>query len=531
VPARAVGAAPIDVGSGRAARSQDLVRDELGWRRAAADLDLAQSARGVAPLQCAGMGQDITRTRFDRRDFERFARRLRTETDVLHDLVEAGALSRHAPMAGLELEAWLVDTCGRPAARNDEFLARLGDGDVVTELGRFNVELNVPPQPVAGDGLVRLADSLARTWRRCQDTAASMGLQALSIGILPTLVDADLTRANQSDRARYRALDEQVRRQRHGRAQRLAIDGPDGAQVASVHDDVMLEAAATSFQVHLQLPAAQAVRAYNAAHVASAFTVALAANSPLLFGQRLWHETRIPLFEQALGIGTRPDGHAAVARVGFGTGYAGFSLVECFRENAERFEPLLPLELAEPPQRLPHLRLHNGTIWRWNRPLVGFDDDGTPHLRVEHRPMAAGPTVGDMMADLAFAIGLVADLAADETPPESRLPFDAARRNFYAAARDGLQAQVQALDGRTARVDALLLGGVIARSRAGLARLGVDANAADGWMQIVEARAASGRNGAAWQRRQFDREGGDVAALTRAYAARQRDGAPVHCWT
>ena len=478
------------------------------------------------------MGQDIERTRFEQRDFQRFERALRAETQALHDLIEAGALSQRAPVVGLELEAWLIDADGRPSPRNAEFLQALGCPDVVTELGRFNVELNVPPQPAAGDGLRRLHDDLQALWTRCTEVAAGLGLQVVSIGILPTVRDADLTLANVSDRARYRALNTQVLRQRRGRPIRLDIVGADGTALHCEHHDVMLEAAATSFQVHLQVPADAAVRTYNAALWASPFTVAVAANAPLLFGRRLWQETRVPLFEQALNVGSRELGGGEVlSRVTFGRDYAGWSLAEVFRENVECFEPLLPVDAGEPAARLPHLRLHNGTIWRWNRPLVGFDDDATPHLRVEHRPMAAGPTIVDMMANLAFAVGLIAESAASESPPEAVLPFAALRRRFHAAARDGLAARCEGGDvtGETLR-DALL-GGLIERAHDGLARLGVTPALADGWLQIVEARVACGGTGAAWQLRELDRCGGDLQALTLAYARRQAEGAPVHTWT
>jgi gamma-glutamyl:cysteine ligase YbdK (ATP-grasp superfamily) len=479
------------------------------------------------------MGQEIGRTRFEQRDFQRFDRQLRAETQALHDLIERGALSQHAPMVGLELEAWLIDAEGRPAPRNADFLATLGCDDVVTELGRFNIELNVPPRPAAGDGLRRLHDDLQALWGRCARTAADLGLRVVSIGILPTVRDADLTLANVSDRARYRALNTQVLRQRRGRPSRLDIDGPDGTSLHCEHGDVMLEAAATSFQVHLQVPADDAARTYNAALWASPFTVALAANSPLLFGRRLWHETRVPLFEQALNVGSRELGGGAVlSRVTFGSGYVGWSMAEVFRENLERFEPLLPVDPPGSPGSLPHLRLHNGTIWRWNRALLGFDEgDGTPHLRVEHRPMAAGPTIGDMMANLAFAVGLIAEAARDETPPEAVLPFADLRRRFYAAARDGLDASLEAWPaGQGTTLRDALLGGLIDKAGDGLSRLGVPTALSAAWLHGLEARVASGRTGSHWQLRHLERAGGDLAALTLAYAERQAEGAPVHLW-
>jgi len=479
----------------------------------------------------AAMGLDIASEHFEQRDFRRFEQCLKQETQALHDLVEQGALSERGPVAGLEAEAWLVDAQGRPAPRNEEFLARLDAVDVVTELARFNVEINVAPQPTEGDGLARLEADLQATWARCAGVAADMGIRLLATGILPTATDADLSLANLSDRARYRALNEQVLRQRHGRPVRLDIEGACGERLQVEHRDVMLESAATSFQVHLQMPSADSVRAYNAAMVASAPVLALAANSPFLFGRRLWQETRIPLFEQALSIGTREDGaHANVPRVGFGSGYAGYSLLECFRENLDRFEPLLPIALDEATRALPHLRLHNGTVWRWNRPLVGFDPDGQMHLRVEHRPLPAGPTLTDMMANLAFSLGLIAHLAALDRPPEQALPFDLARANFYAAARDGMAASLTWLDGRAGRAQALLLE-LVEPAADGLARLGVAQPLIDRWLGTVQARVVSGRNGAAWQCEAHERLGGDLGAMTRELMARQADGAPVHTWT
>lgn len=477
------------------------------------------------------MGQDVQRDHFEHRDFERFGRRLRDETAALHALHEAAALSAHAPVIGLELEAWLIDADGRPAPRNEEFLAALDSPDVVTELGRFNFELNVPPQPAAGEGLARLAAALESLWDRCRQSAADLGLQPLMVGILPSLRDADLSLDNLSARARYRALNEQVQRQHYGRPLRLDLDGPHGEHVHSTHRDVMLEAAATSFQVHLQLPADRMVRAYNAALIASAPLVAACANSPLLFGRRLWAETRIPLFEQALGLGAREDGRGeALARVGFGSGYAGYSLVEPFRENLDRFEPLLPVLLDEPADRLAHLRLHNGTIWRWNRPLVGFDPDGQVHLRIEHRPLSAAPSLADAIANLAFAAGLIAALATQSEPPEQQLPFERARDNFYRAARDGLAAHI-AWPGRDGETTAGALAlAWLPTAADGLSWLGVPGAEAGRWLDIVEARVAGGRTGAAWQLEALDAAAGDAMRMTRAYARQQATGEPVHRW-
>ncbi len=476
------------------------------------------------------MGQEIASTQFSAAGFERFGERLHAETTKLAALIEGGAVSRRAPVAGVELEAWLVDETGRPAPRNEAFLARLDATEVVTELAQFNIELNVRQRPLAGDGLALLARDLQSTWDRCRQVARSLGLHVVSIGILPTLTDAHLSLTHISDRARYHALNEQVQRQRKGRPVWLDIEGTDGQHLLSEHHDVMLEAGATSLQAHLQVTPEVAARAYNASLIASAPTVAIAANSPYLFGQALWHETRIALFEQSLAIGTRArTDHARLMRVTFGSGYVQ-SLADCFRENDALFPVLLPLELDAPPDEFSHLRLHNGTIWRWNRPLIGFDDDATPHLRIEHRPMSAGPTIADMMANLAFYYGLAAWLINATPAPEERLPFAAAKDNFYAAARFGLAAPMRWLDADAVVIGELVVDTLIDRARDGLATLGVDASLAQHWLDIVEARAESGQTGAVWQRRFIAANGPDFARLTRDYAARQADGQPVHTW-
>lgn len=461
------------------------------------------------------------------------------ETDLLHDRFEQGGFAQAPPVAGLELEAWLTDRAGHPAPMNQAFLERLGSPDVVTELARFNIEINVAPQPLAGDGLARLAVDLEATWTRHRTCAESFGLKVVSMGILPTLDAAQLCLANMSVGNRYRALNEQVLRQHHGRPVRLDIAADPvlaatgcPSHLCCEHHDVMLEAGTTSLQAHLQVTPATATRYYNAAIIASAPMVALAANAPFLFGHALWDETRVPLFEQALDIGSRGGlPGAALPRVSFGSGYAGYSLAQCFRENQARFEVMLPLALPGPRERLPHLRLHNGTIWRWNRPLIGFDVEGAAHLRIEHRVMAAGPTLADMFANLAFFYGLAAALAQDPQPPELRLPFAAARGNFYAAARCGLAAPVLWIDRQAQPLGRLVLETLLPQAAAGLRRLGVADGIAAPALRTIEQRAASGRTGADWQRRFVAANGADFARLTREYAARQAAGAPVHAWT
>ncbi|HKK05994.1 MAG TPA: glutamate--cysteine ligase [Gammaproteobacteria bacterium] len=484
------------------------------------------------------MGEEITDSRFELEDFERYRARLEQETALLREWFESRRLREQGSVGGFELEAWLVDALGRPAPCNDTFLARLTGqrsvspaGPLVSpELAKFNVELNSTPQPLERGALSTMHAELVETWASCRDTAADLYAGLLMIGILPTVADADLTLANMSGLRRYRALNEQVLRLRRGRPIVLDIKGEQHLRVE--HEDVMLESAATSFQIHIQVGQQRAARYLNAAIVLSAPMVALCANSPYLFGKDLWDETRIPLFEQAVPVGGY-DGAAfgPIRRVTFGSDYVHKSVLEYFVENLEHYPVLLPAALDTPPEALGHLRLHNGTIWRWNRPLIGFESDGTAHLRIEHRVAAAGPSVLDTIANAAFFFGLVSALAESDPPPESLLDFSTARDNFYTAARLGLRANVRWLDGRTVPVQQLLSEHLLPLARSGLERLDIASVDIGLYLGVIADRLRTGRNGARWQRAFVAEHGSDMRALTAAYRERQDSGAPVHEWS
>ena len=472
------------------------------------------------------MGEEIATSRFSSRDFDEFTNRLREETRLLKEWFADGKFEEAHPVGGFEVEAWLVDREGLPAPINECFLERLDDPLVVPELSRFNIELNTPPQVLAGPALSRMQADLERTMARCDETAGSLDAQVATVGILPTVRDRDLTVANMSNQQRYRALNDQVLRMRHGRPIRLDIQGHERLQTE--HRDVMLEAATTSFQIHAQVDPAMAVRYYNAAMVAAAPMVAAAANSPFLFGRDLWDETRIPLFEQSVNTCDEADSaHCPPPRVTFGDGYVKESLFEYFSENLGRFPILLPVHYDTPLECLSHLRLHNGTIWRWNRPLIGFADDQRPHLRIEHRVVPAGPSVCDAIANAALFFGLMHGFAAWGEPA---IAFADARENFYSAARHGLAAELRWRDGVRVSAQVLLLENLIPVARQGLLDLGLDRNDVDAYMEIVNRRVASGRNGASWQRAYRARYGCSMSELTAVYLEYQRVGKPVHEW-
>ena len=470
------------------------------------------------------MGQEITDSHFNPVDFDVFAQRLRQETELLSRWFQNGHFKETGNAGGFELESCLVDDALRPAPVIDTFLARLNDELVVPELATFNLELNSNPCALNGKALSTLRNELKETWGRCSRVADEMKIRVAMIGILPTIEPHDLTLANMSPLHRYHALNEQVLRQRGGRPLELNVAGHDTLHLT--HGDVMLESAATSFQIHLKINASEGARFYNASKIVSAPMVAVSANSPYLFGCDLWDETRIPLFEQAVSVG----GTKQTKRVSFGIRYAHESIMECFEANLERYPILLPRVVDEPLEQLSHLRLQNGTIWRWNRPLIGFDQSGAVHLRIEHRVVPAGPTIDDAIANAAFYFGATCGLARQQKSPESQLPFKAAKENFYRAAKHGLRAEVQWLDGKHHSVAELCLKELLPLARDGLCSMDIDQSEIDDWLGIIEARVATGRNGAAWQRCWVKKNGLDMTSLTQAYLEHQNSGALVHEW-
>lgn len=466
------------------------------------------------------MGQEITTCCFQDQDFALFSERLHHETQLLAEWFAQERFDPNHGIGGFELEAWLIDAEAAPNPINHLYLQQIDDPLVVPELARFNVELNSNPEPLQGGALTRMAAELERTWQRCCTVAHQLEAELIMIGILPTVNQAQLSLLNISPLQRYYALNEQILRLRRGKVMELNIQGRD--HLLTRHPDIMLESATTSFQIHLQVAPEQAVRFFNAALLVSGPMVAIAGNSPYLFDRDLWNETRIPLFEQALGNDLK--------RVSFGTGYAQQSLLECFLENLSAFPVLLPMEISTDPEHMGHVRLHNGTIWRWNRPLIGFDEHHHPHLRIEHRVIPAGPTVADMIANLAFFFGLVHGLAAESTPPETRLTFELARSNFYAAAQHGLEAEVYWLDHRPMPMPDLLSNVLLPIAHHGLEALHLDKVDIDRYLGIIAERLRTRQSGSSWQRAYIARHGRDMQKLTRAYLTHQHTGLPVHEW-
>jgi len=469
------------------------------------------------------MGQEVSHSHFSSEESRNFKKLLQEETRLLKQKLEAGEFSSHAPMGGFEVEAWLVDKALRPAPINDAFFGLFKNPLATPELAKFNIELNNTPLLLKGSAFEEFESEIRAVFEEVITVSNQLAANILLIGILPTAVADDFCLENMSSMKRYEALNEIVVAARDNEPLALDIKGEDHCHLTK--HSVMIEAATTSFQIHLQAPWQQAHHYYNASIITSAPIMAIAANSPLLFGNKLWHETRIPLFEQALDTGGRQ-------RVSFGSGYAESSICECFDENLNDFSVFLPMIFDSNADEFKHLCLHNGVIWRWNRPLVGFDTDGTPHVRVENRILPAGPTVSDMMANAAFFYGLTQSVM-EHISSHEKMPFETAKNNFYQAAEHGLQASIN-WDGKNysgESLQQLVVEKLIPLAAQGLQTLGIDQNSIDHNLDIIKQRTTTGQTGAVWQIKHLEKVDGDLQKMTAHYMRHQQLGNPVHTWT
>lgn len=490
------------------------------------------------------MGEEIDAERFSDDDRRRFAERCRDGLRALDALMDRPGFGAGPPSLGVELEIGLIDADGRPAPVNQAAREAMDDERLDLELDRFNLEFNSRPVGLEGRPFATLAADLTDGLERVTHAAASAGARPMTIGILPTLSLDDLGPGAMSDSPRFRALGAGLLDLRGGPFA-IDIDGPE--PLALSWDDLTLEGAATGLHVHLRMPPSAYAAAFNAAQIAVAPALAVAVNSPLLLGHQLWDETRVALFGQAVDDRAPVTEGWFASRASFGHGWIAVP-TEPFAESVALHVPILPSVGDEDPleavaagrtPRLDELRLHHGTVWRWNRAVLAVGDD--PHLRIEMRALPAGPTVRDMQANAAFLVGLTLALAPQTGWMARSLPFALARRNFYEAARAGLDAILlwpspEAPSPRPwAAAD--LIESLLPVARIGLVGCGVDPEEAEDVLGVIAARVASRTTGSVWQRRALAALEGHMgrpaalSALTEAYLERSLTGAPVSEWT
>ncbi|MEA2396006.1 MAG: hypothetical protein QOJ82_3897 [Solirubrobacteraceae bacterium] len=488
------------------------------------------------------MGQEVAARVFSRADRQRYREKVRACLDVFARMLSDARFEPGRGSFGLEIELNLTEDAGAPAMANAAVLEAIADPDFQTELGQFNIEINVAPRRFTADVLSELEVAVRASLNHAEERSRSTGAHMMLIGILPTIDDAHLNAGSFSANPRYALLNEQIFA---ARGEDLHIDIRGVERLSTFADTIAPEAACTSVQLHLQVEPDDFARHWNAAQAVAGVQVAVGANSPFFFGKELWRETRIALFEQATD--TRPEELKAQGvrpRVWFGERWIT-SIFDLFEENVRYFPALLPMCDDEDPvqtlargdtPQLGELRLHNGTIYRWNRPIYDVVR-GLPHLRVENRILPAGPTVVDILANAAFYYGLLRALSDADRPLWTQMSFSAAEENFHVGARDGIEARLYWPGVGEVPVAELVLRRLLPLAHDGLDQLGVAPADRDRLLGIVERRCVELRNGAAWQSETFHHlyERGlerdeALRQMTVRYREHMHANEPVHAW-
>jgi Glutamate-cysteine ligase family 2(GCS2) len=489
------------------------------------------------------VGQQVAAKTFTREDRQRYRRKVRACLDVFARMLSEARFHPERRSFGMEIELNLTDQVGDPALVNAAALEAIADPSFQTELGRFNVEINIAPRLLEDGVFSQLERDARASLNNAEQRARTVGAHMMIIGILPTIGSEHLHAESFSANQRYALLNEQIFAAR-GEDLEIVIGGVE--RLSTHADTIAPEAACTSVQLHQQVDPEAFARNWNAAQALAGVQVAVAANSPFFHGKELWRETRIALFEQATD--TRPEElkvQGVRPRVWFGERWIT-SIFDLFEENVSYFPALLPVCEDEDPVEMlergdvPHLgelRLHNGTVYRWNRPIYDVVGD-QPHLRVENRVLPAGPTVVDVLANAAFYYGLLRAMADEERPVWSQMSFSAAEENFHAGARDGIEARVYWPGLGEVPAAELVLRRLLPIARDGLDRCGVDPADADRLLGIIERRCVTMRNGAAWQSESFhhfyEQRGMDrleaLRRMTRLYREHMHSNEPVHDW-
>ena len=490
------------------------------------------------------MGEQNVEQNSDEATRRAFLKALLNEVRAMEEMLDAGMFERDIRRIGAEQEMFLVDRAYRPAMTAMQMLEGMDDPRFTHELGLFNLEANLSPLELGGDCLSRLEAETDEVLKIARERADKVGSQVALVGILPTLTRDHLSLNAMVPTARYFALNEALRRLR-GSDFQFAIKGID--QLNFQHDNLMLEACNTSYQVHFQVGAEEFASLYNVAQAVTGPLLAACVNSPILLGKRLWHESRIAVFENS--IDARSEALAARGlqpRVHFGDHWIDKSVIEIFKEDIARFRVILTTEFEDDPlgmvgrgeiPKLNALRLHNGTVYRWNRACYGISDNGKPHLRIENRVIPSGPTVLDEIANAAFFFGMMSRLSHSIEDIREHFNFSDIKSNFMSAARDGLRAQQVWFDERQMPAQELILKELLPLAEQGLREASIDSADIERYLGVIEKRVESRRTGARWQLDSLEhmKSTGSLherlRALTASMVQQQQTGKPVAEWS
>ncbi len=493
------------------------------------------------------MGETTVSTGNDEQEIRAFTRALLADVKALERMLHDGLFESGIRRIGAEQEMFLIDPALRPAPVAMQILESLGVDHLTTELAQFNLEANLTPKTFGDTCLSEMEAEIREAVALATESAHKIDANVVLCGILPTLRRDDLDLKNMTPKPRYAELNRVMSKLRGG-SFRILLKGLD--EFDMTHDNVMLEACNTSFQIHFQTGPEEFARLYNLAQAVSAPVLAAAVNSPVLLRHRLWMETRIALFQQSIDVrSASAQARGGRPRVHFGDRWVRDGVLEIFREDIARFrvmiagnrdeDPMAVLARGEIP-KLSALRMHNGSIYRWNRPCYGITNEGSdseiPHLRIEMRSLPAGPTIQDEMANAAFFFGLMASYADEHPDIHEVMAFDDAKSNFFAAARHGLQAQFAWIGGRNYTAAELIVDELLPHARAGLEGANIASADIDRYLGTLEERVRRNRTGARWILQSLasmeDKVSPENAyrSVVAGLVQRQNSGRPVHEW-
>ncbi len=475
-----------------------------------------------------------------------FSKGLLNDLRAFEHMLERDMFEKDPIRIGAEQEIVLVDNKNmKPALINMEVLELLKDAPwCVTELAKFNLETNLSPRLFTGKCFSDMEAENLSYLAKIQKVLDKFDASIILCGILPTLRKHDLDLKNLTPKERYFALMNAIQKHLIGSAFELRVEGVDELLVK--HDSPLLEACNTSFQVHLQVTSANFVHMYNIAQALAGPVIAVAANSPLVFGRRLWHESRIALFQQSLDTRTTHDHmRQRSPRVSFGDSWLTQNISKIYKTDISRFRILL----AQQPEhnsleqlragiipKLQSLQIHNGTVYRWNRPCYGISDTGLPHLRIECRVLPSGPTVADEIANAAFWLGCMQGLGDAVPDITQKMSFADARDNFLKASKFGIDTTFTWFKDKKYSTKELVLQELLPIAREGLSSRKVAAKDIDHYLGIVEARVSEHCTGARWALRSFTKLTEEVTTdealsiITRMSIKNQKENKPVHKW-
>lgn len=489
------------------------------------------------------MGETRVKVAGNSKQMQTFERHLLNDIYALDKMLKEGWFEIDKIRIGAEQEFCLVDKYSKPAGKNIEMMKVLGEGKAfTTELARFNMEINAAPRIFAKKCLSEMENELLMYLDEARVAARNMGIDIVLAGIVPTIRQYDFSMDNLTPYERYHALCNAINKLR-GKNYELRLHGID--ELVSEHDTPLVEAANTGFQVHLQIKPEEFVDMYNIAQAITGPVLSCATNSPFLFGKRLWKETRVALFTQSVDTrGNKDHAREMNARVTFGNSWIRNSILDIYKEDIINYRRLLSTNVTENPFKklekgvppeLMALKIHNSTVYRWNRPCYGISD-GKAHLRIENRVLPAGPTVADEMANSALWLGLMVGMHQNFGDITKNFEFEDAKTNFIKAATHGLDTKLFWFNHNSYTASDLIINALLPLAKEGLQKQGIEKEDISRYLGIIKERVKTVKTGSFWMLKSYHNMAKNknkeevLTAITASAMQQQEDNTPVHKW-